>query len=309
MLLSADGRYDRCQPCSRHRSTLYTQSIRLENLTGSRLEPSSHTTYSSLTSDEKDERMRKLHDSVRRSEKEVQYLKARLEEVVETRSVPVDDDIDDDLHTVMRSESSKILEEFPEGSFGRLFWRQQLDAASRKDKRGMRWDPLMVKWCLYLRHKSSGAYELLRDSGCISLPSQRTLRDYTHYVNSTAGFSNEIDTELGKAARIDSCEEYKKCVVMLMDEMYVKEELVYDKHTGCLTGFVNMGDINSHLLAFEQSLALLHKILPLQSWCLWSRGCFLHSAFLTHSFPVTRLLDSSSLTHFGRRSFVWRDWG
>lgn len=40
-----------------------------------------------------------------------------------------------------------------------------------------------------------------------------------------------------------------------MDEMYVKEELVYDKHTGGLTGFVNLGDINSHLLAFEQSIA------------------------------------------------------
>ena len=42
---------------------------------------------------------------------------------------------------------------------------------------------------------------------------------------------------------------------MLMDEMYVKEELVYDKHTGGLVGFVNLGEINSHLLAFEHSIA------------------------------------------------------
>ncbi len=236
VLLCADGRNDRCQQCSKHRSTLHTQSIRLLNLSADRMEPSSHTTYSSLTSDEKDVRMRKLHDSVRQSEKEVQYLKAQLEEAVETRSIPIDANIDEDLHAVMKSESSKILEEFPEGSFRRLFWQQQLDAASKKDKRGMRWDPLMVKWCLYLRHKSSGAYELLRDTGCISLPSQRTLRDYTHYVNAAVGFSDEVDIQLGRAAKIDSCEQYQKCVVILMDEMYIKEELVYDKHTGCLTG-------------------------------------------------------------------------
>ena len=107
----------------------------------------------------------------------------------------------------------------------------------------------MVKWCLYLRHKSSGAYELLRDSECVSLPSQRTLHDYTHYVKATAGFSDE---ELARAAKITSCEDFQKYVVMLMDEMYVKEELVYD---GGLVGFVNLGEINSHLLAFEHSIA------------------------------------------------------
>ena len=36
--------------------------------------------------------------------------------------------------------------------------------------------------------------------------------------------------------------------------MYVREELVYRKNTGTLVGFMNMGDINTHLLAFEHSL-------------------------------------------------------
>lgn len=94
----------------------------------------------------------------------------------------------------------------------------------------------MVKWCLYLRHKSSGAYEHLYNSGCISLPSQRTLRDYTHYVNSTVGFSTDL--QLASVAKLNSCREFEKCVVMLMDEMYIKEELVYDKHSGSLVGFV-----------------------------------------------------------------------
>ena len=173
---------------------------------------------------------------------------------MKTRGVTLDESMHTDLHSIMSSENDSILRSFPEGSFGRLFWKQQLDASSKKDKRGMRWDPLMVKWCLYLRHKSSGAYELLRDSGCVSLPSQRTLRDYTHYMKTTVCFSDEIDMQLSHAAKLDACDEFKKLVVMLMDEMYIKEDLVYNKHTGSLTGFVNMGEINSHLLSFERSL-------------------------------------------------------
>ncbi len=34
-------------------------------------------------------------------------------------------------------------------------------------------------------HQSSRAYELLRSPGCILLPSQHTLRDYTHHFSET----------------------------------------------------------------------------------------------------------------------------
>ena len=40
----------------------------------------------------------------------------------------------------------------------------------------------MIRWCLYLRHQSNKAYDALRETG-IALPSQRTLRDYTHSCN------------------------------------------------------------------------------------------------------------------------------
>lgn len=40
-------------------------------------------------------------------------------------------------------------------------------------------------------------------------------------------------------------------VVIFMDEMYVREELVYDKHSGKLTGFIDLGNINNHLSHFE----------------------------------------------------------
>ena len=39
-----------------------------------------------------------------------------------------------------------------------------------------------------------------------------------------------------------------------MDEMHIREDHIYDKHTGALLGFTSLGDINSHLDRFEQSV-------------------------------------------------------
>ena len=41
-----------------------------------------------------------------------------------------------------------------------------------------------------------------------------------------------------------STSDREKCFVMVMDEMYIKEDLVYNKHTGALVGFANLGDTN-----------------------------------------------------------------
>ena len=57
----------------------------------------------------------------------------------------------------------------------------------------MRWHPVFIKWCLYLRYLLRWAYETLRESGCIHLPSQKTLQDYAHYILAKVGFSAEVD--------------------------------------------------------------------------------------------------------------------
>lgn len=47
---------------------------------------------------------------------------------------------------------------------------------------------------------------------------------------------------------------YHCYVALLIDEMHIKEDLVYNKHSGMLTGFVDLGEINNRLAQFEQSL-------------------------------------------------------
>ena len=53
----------------------------------------------------------------------------------------------------MTTHTPDIVKQFPSDSFQRLFWEQQYEAVKQKDPRTMRWHPLMIKWCLYLRHK------------------------------------------------------------------------------------------------------------------------------------------------------------
>ena len=60
------------------------------------------------------------------------------------------------------------------------------------DSRGMRWHPIVIKWCLLIRQKSSQAYDVLRDSGFINLPSPRTLFDYSHYLKSSLGLNKDV---------------------------------------------------------------------------------------------------------------------
>ena len=57
-----------------------------------------------------------------------------------------------------------------------------------------------------------------------------------------------------QVAEISKCPEWQKYVVLVIDEMYIKEDLVYDKNSGALIGFANLGEIDSHLLQFQASL-------------------------------------------------------
>ena len=83
----------------------------------------------------------------------------------------------------------------------------------------------MIRWCLYLRHLSGNAYETIRESDVIKLPSQRTLRDYIYTkLKATVGFSADVDEQISKAAKIDSCLEREKYVIILMDRTSLKEE-------------------------------------------------------------------------------------
>ena len=133
-----------------------------------------------------------------------------------------------------------------------MFWQQRSKASLAKSKQGIRWHPAIIKWCLYLYHQSSGAYSTFRKSSVIALPSDRTLRDYRHFASSTPGFSRDVDLQLLDVVKVQEPADLANYVSVIIDEMYIKEDLVFDKHTGSLTGFTDLGDVCNLLAEYEQ---------------------------------------------------------
>ena len=240
----------RCQACVKHRKLLCTMAACTLKDDGT--SHSSHTTYANLHSFEKDQRLHNMAKELSKFRQRNKHLKKRIDAAVKTVGVTVDSALHNDLKEVMEKETDKVYAAYPEELFPHLFLEQQQKAASLKDARSMKWHPLIIKWCLYLRHLSGKAYELLRKTGAVSLPSQSTLRDYTHYVSTMIGFSAEIDKQLLDLVSFDK--EYNRYVTLVMDEVHIREDLVYDKNEGTLIGFVNLGETNNHLVKYEASL-------------------------------------------------------
>lgn len=57
-----------------------------------------------------------------------------------------------------------------------------------------------------------------------------------------------------KDAKIDSLQAFQKYVTIVFDEVKAKEGVVYDKYESRIVGFVDFGNVNNALLAFEMSL-------------------------------------------------------
>lgn len=55
-----------------------------------------------------------------------------------------------------------------------------------------------------------------------------------YYTKTNCGFSDDVNQQLMEAADISTCKERDKYVILMMDEMHIKEDIVYDKHTGML---------------------------------------------------------------------------
>ena len=73
----------------------------------------------------------------------------------------------------------------------------------------MRLHPSMIRWCIYLKSKSTTGYEALRK--IINLPSGKTLRDYTHLYNAKLGFQKEVDERFYEDFKVNGLRLTKTC--------------------------------------------------------------------------------------------------
>ena len=114
-------------------------------------------------------------------------------------------------------------------------------------KRQMRWHPHIIKWRLRMYSKCHAAYEDLRDSGFLKLPSGRLLSDYKNFSSPSSGWHTSTlwemkekfdKTKIGKRGQLGA---------LLFDEVKIKEGLVFDPSTFKLVGFVDLDDDETDL--------------------------------------------------------------
>ena len=83
----------------------------------------------------------------------------------------------------------------------------------------------------------------------------------------------------------------KKYVVILIDEMKIKEGLVYDKHSAHIIGFVNIGDVGNQLSQLEERCRIMNTVQ--------------HPQIATHM-PVLMVRATKHLTATSLSSIMWQ---
>ena len=196
--------------------------------------------------------------------KEVKDLQNKLikmeNEIKLNSSVIVDEELGQDIFKIMDDNSESMSSISP---FMKLFWEQQKKIFGKGT--GVRYHPMIIRFCLSLASKSASTYDELRSSNILTLPSRRTLRDYKNAVKPEAGFNPEVIQELIKVAT--PLEGHQRYVVLSFDEMKIKENLVYDKYTGQLIGYVDLGDPELNFSSFKD-----HNVLATHVLVLYIRG-------------------------------------
>ena len=100
-------------------------------------------------------------------------------------SYQVDPTLHNDLTTIMSNNTGNIT------PFMNLFWQEQKQMSTVSGT-GVRYHPMIIRFCLSLVAKSRSAYEEMRQCNILTLPSTRILRDYKNFIKPETGFHNNI---------------------------------------------------------------------------------------------------------------------
>jgi hypothetical protein len=117
----------RCTSCKIFRASLRKTLSRHQK--ESVLDPTatnSHTSYSNLSSAEKNARMRNLHHSLKLATKQVVALRDKVKELIDEHSIVLQEADNHDLTTIVAEVSPMIKEKFPVHTPQRIFWEQQV---------------------------------------------------------------------------------------------------------------------------------------------------------------------------------------
>ena len=123
-----------------------------------------HTHFRYLKTPERQQRIRRLRNEIVNKRKEVERLKSYVNVATEQHGIYIEEALETDIKQIMEEKSNEIRKTYQADSFQCIFWNQQLELLKLKDKRQIRWHPMMIRWCLSLKLLSSASYHALRSS-------------------------------------------------------------------------------------------------------------------------------------------------
>ena len=205
-----------------------------------------------LSSPEKIARMKRTKKIFNNVKRQMNRLKLKMQNLISEEGVTLGSAKEEEDMTEIVKEAFKNSKD---GSLQKLFLEQQIAASNRKGMRGMKWHPLMIRLALQVRMVSASAYNVLRNSGFVKLPSERYLFDYSHVFEAKPGINFDVVNDVAKeVAGLKGKASHKDLHVLMSDEVHVSKGLVQKKSTGELVGYVNLSEVQQELSSLEEKV-------------------------------------------------------
>lgn len=174
----------------------------------------------------------------------------RLQQRVESLTIKLDEAMKDELVSLLMANQHKMTD------IQRTFWMSQMQAIGMDDKRGIRWDPMLIRIALHLHSLSPNTCEFFENIKILILPSKRRLFDYSHFIEAQEGCQKELLLMIKKKAEKCGPEDHYSYVNVMFDEMHIKSGLVTHRSTGELVGYTNLSGIDEELAKIQQELTM-----------------------------------------------------
>ncbi|XP_070550148.1 uncharacterized protein [Ptychodera flava] len=187
-------------------------------------------------------------DQERKSKKNAKRREETLRMKLQSEFQKFSIEDDRDFCTIFDAVSSDITDKWKDQEDMMILWDSQRKALQSKGPSDRRWHPKVIRVCLSTWTRSPKAYETLRKSGMLILPSGRLLKMYKNSVSQKAGFNDDVlEWMVAEAKKTLGPEGYDGGIIF--DEMQIQEDLQL-QHEGDetkLIGLVDLGDESDHM--------------------------------------------------------------
>lgn len=247
-----DSLSQRCTVCTKYRHNVLSHRLRRLLSTQSTPTPT-RLNHRYMSHDTLSDRAKKIQNQLSSQKKENIRLRDKLDNIIRDGvSLDKSGDSNASNESVRDIVVDALTNKSPpklDSELKNLLWDQQMKQASAKGTHGMRWHPMVIRWALTLKSISASGYNYLKNSGFLALPHESTLNRYAAYKKISYGVDMEAIEDLSKNLGVN------RDVCLMFDEIKIKDQLVYEKGTGKMIGYVELGDINKALASLDTETA------------------------------------------------------